>query len=386
MEESHHKETDIKKVEGTRFVCDGCGGDLRFHIKKQEFRCTSCQATKPMQMLHGPVMEHDFSQYEIREAAGEQFTGLASITCSHCGAESIFDAHETATICPMCKTPKVFAQKQITGVPPDGLIPFKIDEQDAMQYFYQWMKGLWFAPNRLKHSYGEGVLKGVYLPFWTYDAQTYAHYRGKGGRYHTVSAGNGKTRTEIRWYPVSGDISNFFNDVQVCASEPTNKKVAEKILPFHTIQGTEPYSPEYLSGFFAEHYKVHADQGFQEAKSMMEDELTRMADWDIRMRGFDVARVHNIHVHYEAVKYKQVLLPVWLSSFSYSGKEYRYAINGETGKVSGDRPYSIPKIIAFAVMLIILAVGIFYGIEYYENGSIEIEEIQFVLVDKWADL
>ena len=81
------------------------------------------------------LLSMTFYNIKKEKKTGDQFTGLASITCSHCGAESIFDAHETATVCPMCKTPKVFAEKQITGVPPDGLIPFQIDEQDAAQFF-----------------------------------------------------------------------------------------------------------------------------------------------------------------------------------------------------------------------------------------------------------
>ncbi len=83
---------EIRKADAAWFVCDGCGGSLRFHIKKQEFRCTSCQAPKEMKLLHGPVIEHDFLQYQEREKTGDQFTGLASITCSHCGAESSFVA------------------------------------------------------------------------------------------------------------------------------------------------------------------------------------------------------------------------------------------------------------------------------------------------------
>ena len=374
---------EIRKADAAWFVCDGCGGSLRFHIKKQEFRCTSCQAPKEMKLLHGPVIEHDFLQYQEREKTGDQFTGLASITCSQCGAESIFDAHETATVCPMCNTPKVFAEKQITGVPPDGLIPFQSDEQDAAQFFHQWIKGLWFAPNRLKRSYSEGAFKGVYLPFWTYDAQTDANYKGLGGKHHVVHEGDGKTRTEVRWYPISGEVSRFFNDIQVCASEETSRKTAEKILPFNTIHGTKPYSPEYLSGFFAEHYKLHADRGFEEAKEIMENELSDMAEQDIRMHGFELAQVQHMHVHYEDVRYKQVLLPVWLSSFVYSGKEYRCAVNGETGKVSGERPYSIPKIIVAIVLAIVLVGAVFYGVEYYENSVAPVFLPTGIYMESW---
>lgn len=377
----------VQKVSAARFICDGCGGALQFDIKKQQFLCSSCKAPKSMKMLFGEVQEHDLSQYCIREDAGEEFVGLVSITCQNCGAETIFDAYDTATVCPMCKAPKILADKQISGIPPDGLIPFQIDRQDAEQHFHKWIRGLWFAPNRLKHVYGEGELKGVYLPFWTYDAQAFATYIGSGGEHYTTKDDDGNIKTETRWYPVSGTVSDFFNDVQVCASDPENKKLSEDILPFDTIHKTQRYSPEYLSGFFAEHYQLKADDGFNEAKKWMEDQLEDRANADILSRGYDVARVNSMDVTYNDVTYKQVLLPVWVSSFSYGGKLYRYVINGETGKVGGQRPYSIPKIVAFVLFIAVIIGCFIYYFEFSEDAQIiedENEMIMFVSEDTFS--
>lgn len=371
---------DIQKVRATRFVCDGCGGVLHFDIRRQEFLCSSCKAPKSMEMLLGTVQEHDFSQYSRREQVGEEFVGLASATCSNCGAETIFDAYDTATVCPMCKAPKIFAEKQISGVPPDGLVPFQIDKQDAGQCFHKWIRGLWFAPNRLKKAYHEGEMKGVYLPFWTYDASAIAHYSGMGGEQYITTDSKGNSQTKVRWYPVSGTVDSFFNDVQICASDPESKRLSEEILPFNTIHNTRRYSPEYLSGFFAEHYQVKADQGFEEAKDVMESELRNLAHTNILARGYDLAQVNGLDTSYHDVTYKHVLLPVWISAFSYSGKLYRYAINGETGKVSGQRPYSIPKIVAFVLLVAMVIGGLVYYFDYVEDSAPFIDNQEAVVL------
>ena len=373
---------EVAKAKSTRFVCDGCGGVLQFDIKKQQFLCSSCKAPKDMEMLSGEVKENDFSHYHAREAAGDEFPGLTSIICQNCGAETIFDAYDTATVCPMCKAPKIFAEKQITGVPPDGLIPFQIDRQDAAQCFHKWIRGLWFAPNRLKKAYSEGELRGVYLPFWTYDAQAFASDTGSGGERYTTKDSDGNTQTETRWYPVSGSVSNFFNDVQICASDLESKALSDKILPFDTIHKTRKYSPEYLSGFFAERYQVKADRGFEEAKDWMEGQLEDMAHSDILSRGYDVAQVNSLDAIYEDVTYKQVLLPVWVSSFSYSGKLYQYAINGETGEVGGQRPYSIPKIVACIILVTAIIGGLVYYFDIYEGSQMPDDEVVLVVSEE----
>jgi len=340
------------------FICPNCGATMKWNITKQQFECTACRVPGEIKTTYDKVIEHAFEGYFEREKGTVSFEEEICVICSTCGAEVAFDKNETATICSMCGSSHVAVSDQKNGVPPDGIIPFKIDKYQAQENFRKWIKKQWFAPNALKKSYQEGRLNGIYVPFWTYDAHAVGRYHGKGGHVRVEKGRDGKTRTHTTWHSVSGTVANSYDDIQVCATDKNVQIVIGNALPYNTSTGSKPYSNAYLSGFGAEKYAIKADDGFEEAKNIIERNLTAMAEREILGRGYDKASVHGIDVTYENVKYKHVLLPAWFSSFSYNGKNYLYIINGETGKVAGQRPYSAIKIIVF-ILAIIAVIALF---------------------------
>ena len=223
---------------------------------------------------------------------------------------------------------------------------FRIDRETAQQNFSKWVKSRWFAPNRLKQAYQAGKLQGMYLPFWTFDAEVTSRYWGSGGTQHHVRDRDGKTRTEVRWRPVSGQVGGSYDDLQVCAAQNSASQVVEKVLPYNTVENTTPFSPSYLSGFLAERYAIPATQAVDSAQAQIQADQESRAEGEILSRGYSLARVDRVEVCYHRLTYKHVLLPAWTSAFSYKGKRYMYIINGESGKVGGQRPYSVPKILA----------------------------------------
>lgn len=380
-------------VETQTFVCANCGGILKYDIESEKFRCSSCRAESEIQALAETVLEYDFSQYQEREKNSVAFEGVAVVHCQNCGCEITFDEAQIATTCPMCSSTQVATVKQASGIPPEGIIPFKVDKAEAAQEFRKWVKSRWFAPNDFKKKSVDGALKGMYLPFWTYDSTAIAVYTGRGGRDRTERDSEGNTRTVTDWTSVSGVVSAAFDDIQVCATEKESD--IQGILPFNTIENTKPYATSYLSGFHAELYTIKADRAFESAKKIMEDRLHSLAEQEIRL-GYDRAEVRTLNTKYSNVTYKHLLLPVWGSAFGYNGKTYNYFVNGETGKVDGQRPYSIPKIVAAVVagiIAVIAAVMLFgsseqtasnYGtpsisqqVQYYESSNISIEQDVF---------
>lgn len=346
------KNTPVKvDVKTQTFVCANCGGIIKYDIKSEKFRCSSCKVESKIETLSENVLEYDFSQYTEREKNSVAFEGVAVVHCQNCGCEITFDEKEIATTCPMCSSTQVATVKQAGGIPPEGIVPFKIDKNEAGQKFKEWVKSRWFAPNDFKKKRTDGSLNGMYLPFWTYDATAIATYTGRGGNNRTEEDKDGKTITVTDWTFVSGVVSSSFDDLQVCASE--KEKDIKNILPFNTIDSTKPYSTAYLSGFHAELYTIKADKAFESAKKTMESELRSLASKDIRVR-YDVAEVNSINTIYSNVTYKHLLLPVWGSAFGYHGKTYNYFVNGETGKVDGNRPYSVPKILMAVIGIPIL--------------------------------
>lgn len=343
MTENATQQSSVKtQTEG--FVCPNCGGGLRHDPKKDKFLCTSCGYEGEINALVESVKEYSFNDYKQRESESVPFVGMSVSACQRCGCEVTFDEKQTATTCPMCGSTQVDVAKQHTGIPPEGIIPFKVDKTDAAQKFREWVKGLWFAPTKLKKSVQEGKLTGKFVPFWTYDAQVVAPYTGQGGRNRTVKDKDGKETTVTDWYPTSGIVYQSFDDITVCAVKGEGASDVEAVGPFDTVGGLKPFAGEYLAGYSAELYSIKADEGFETAKKRMESTMQGLAANDICTR-FDCSRSVHINPRYTDVTYKHVLLPIWSSLFAYSGKTYRYVVNGATGAVSGERPYSVLKIL-----------------------------------------
>ena len=353
----------VKTAETEHFLCPNCGGNLRYDIKRQLYCCESCGSPDQIVPLHEGVYEYPLNDYRSRETRDVAFQGTSCVSCQNCGAQIMFGQYDTATVCPMCGSTQVDVKKQESGIPPEGIVPFRLDQKEAQEKFHAWVKKRWFAPNSLKKSYQEGRLTGLYIPFWTYDAKADGWFTGRGGRTRTYRDKDGNTHTTTDWFPVSGPVGQFFNDIQICASEKSNSKYLNSILPYDTVNDIKPYSPQYISGFQAEKYALKADDGFHQAEQIIRGALENQAREAILSMGYSQAQVTSVRFTCSNVAYKHVLLPLWNAVFSHKGKVYQYLINGETGKVSGGRPYSAPKIVAAVLIALAILVGLFFLIE-----------------------
>jgi hypothetical protein len=161
-----------------------------------------------------------------------------------------------------------------------------------------------------------------------------------------------KTRMVTRtvWTPVSGEVQHFFDDVCVCASKSLPPRYAATLTP-KELKGLEEFKSEYLSGFTTERYTVGPKEGFETAKQIMDGVIRGLCVRDI---GGNHQRLDTVETQHLGVTFKHILLPVWLASYRYRDKTYRVLVNGQTGHVLGDRPYSWAKILA--LVLTILAV------------------------------
>ena len=374
----------VKTIETEHFLCPNCGGNLRYDIKRQLYCCESCGSPDQIVPLHEGVYEYPLNDYRNREMQGVAFQGTSCVFCQNCGAQIMFGQYDTATVCPMCGSTQVDVKKQESGIPPEGIVPFRLDQKEAQEKFHAWVKKRWFAPNSLKKSYQEGRLTGLYIPFWTYDAQADGWFTGRGGRTRTYRDKDGNTHTTTDWFPVSGPVGQFFNDIQICASEKSNSKYLNSVLPYDTVNDIKPYSPQYISGFQAEKYALKADDGFQQAEQIIRGALENQARETILSMGYSQAQVTSVSFTCTNVAYKHVLLPLWNAVFSHKGKVYQYLINGETGKVSGGRPYSAPKIMIAILIALAILVGVIFLIESTDAYAAEYQPP--AAQSQWADL
>ncbi|OWU86605.1 primosomal protein N' (replication factor Y) - superfamily II helicase [Oceanicola sp. 22II-s10i] len=356
-----------------RFPCPNCGADYRFDPAAGQLVCDFCGHTEPMEgtQAHVPaIRELDFRaaiEARLPEAETEE---QRTSKCPNCGALIEFETDVHATECPFCATPVVTGTGTHRQIKPKGVLPFALNEPDARKAMTDWLGGLWFAPNGLQEYARKGrKMQGIYVPYWTFDADTKSSYSGERGTiyYETRTVmRDGKPQQvqvqKIRWRPAAGRVARFFDDVLVLASRSLPKRYTDALEPWD-LAAMEPYRPEFLAGFKAEAYQVELEDGYTEARQHMDRVIERDVKFDI---GGDAQRVHGINTAISDVTFKHVLLPVWLAAYKYRGQTYRFVVNGRTGRVQGERPWSAWKI-AFAVILGLIVAGVI-GYFAAQNG------------------
>ncbi len=351
-----------------RFPCTQCGAVLKYAPGTSTLVCDYCGFENHIEHCAGRIEEYDLQEALRQLSQPRTEPAKPQIHCNECGAGFQFETSVHAGECPFCGTPIVTATAQTKPIQPKSLLPFRIDEASARQQFQHWIKGLWFAPNAVKkYARSDAKLTGVYLPYWTFDSDTVTDYIGERGDVYYVDQQvqvmrNNRMVTEIRrvpeihWTPVGGRVSRFFDDVLIGASNSLPRKILDALQPWD-LEQLIPYDEHYLSGFRSEYYQVELSEGFDYAKQVMDSVIYR----DIALAiGGDHQRIHQAKTRHNTTTYKHCLLPVWSAAFRYQNKSYRFVINGRTGEVQGERPYSWWKISFAVIAAIALAGGIFY--------------------------
>lgn len=341
------------------YYCEGCGGVMEFDIASQKLKCPNCGNSEKIKNDKSKIQEHKFSKRAAEKLGVTEKTSQI-MECKGCGAKVEIAADCTATECPYCGSKYVLADKQVESIVPDGVVTFKIDKHKAGEVFAKWIKKKWLAPGDLKNLYERDKLQGVYLPYWTFDADTVCEYYAEGGKHRKVkekdSNGNEVEKTVTDWYPVSGRVKEEFDDVLVKASKNLKPSLLESIEPYNTKELVS-YEPTYLSGYGAECYTVSLEDAHKEARDKMENELRSMSRKDV-LRKYDEVRNLSVDIDYDDETYKHIMIPVYATAYNYKGNTYPVLINGQTGKISGKYPKSKAKI-AIIVAIIAAAIAAF---------------------------
>ena len=362
---------DEHLISQAHFSCNNCGSHLVYSPTSQDLLCRNCGHHYPVNTSVEPIHEYDFKEAihelsRLRHETPNKGKEIAIIQCPSCGAEFSFTKNEHAGDCPYCATPVIAGTAHARFIIPRSLLPFLIEQKQAIEIYDKWIGSRWFAPSALKnHSKRDEKLVGIFLPYWTYDSQTSNQYRGQRGItyydrqvYSTVVNGRRVQRTRtvarIRWTPVAGHVNLHFDDVLIGATKTLPRTIINHLQPWD-LESLVPYSEEYISGFRSEIYQVTVDQGFLQAENIMETKIHQSVRYDI---GGDHQRISAVNTHHADTTFKHILLPVWSAAFKYRNKTYRYVINGRNGTIQGERPYSFIKIglAVLAGVAIVLAV------------------------------
>ncbi|MGZ4033921.1 MAG: zinc finger domain-containing protein [Bacteroidia bacterium] len=356
--------------------CRECGALLKFAPGTTHLKCEYCGAENEIKEAAEPTVieEIDFEKFLNENGVGVEKQEIVTVKCGNCGASTTLKPNITSDSCPFCDSPIVITGGTTSSIiKPKYLLPFKIDQKAAFEDFKNWVKSLWFAPNNLKDAVNNAEkLNGMYIPYWTYDSKTVSDYTGERGdnyltteTYTTVEDGKTVTRertvTRVRWSFVSGTVNNDFDDVLVLASNSLPEKYTNELEPWD-MESLTQYNDKFLSGFRTESYQVDVKTGFEKSKVIMAAGIRDTINADI---GGDYQRINNVSTTYSDITFKHILLPIWLSAYRYNEKVYHFLINGRTGEVQGERPYSTIKIVLTVIAVIAIGVGAYFGFRYY---------------------
>jgi DNA-directed RNA polymerase subunit RPC12/RpoP len=348
------------------FPCAKCGANLSWDAGKRSMACPFCGHAQPMPTQPTTAIQEIPLEAGIAAAPKGLGTQVTTVQCKDCGATVNVGEGERTAQCAFCGSKQVLQiQTDANAIRPESLVPFQIDKATANRRFGTWLAGLWFRPNDLKKMAQVQEMGGVYVPFWTFDAKVDSDWTAeRGWHYYETEVytayENGqqvtrtrqvqRTRYEPAWGSRRGD---FHDDVLVCASRGLPAALVEKFSTFNTKQ-LVPYQPHYLAGWRAESYAVDLMSGHGVARNKIIQTQERYCSSDV---GGDTHRSLVVNNRFYAETFKHVLLPIWIAAYRYNTKVYRFLVNGQTGEVTGEAPYSFWKIFFFC-LAIAAAVGV----------------------------
>ena len=323
------------------YKCPNCGGFLQFGEDSQQMRCPYCDSVFDVDTVvdHNANLESAETAPEWETAQSEPMTQeeqgqLRSYICPACGGEILTEETTAATFCPYCENPAIMPA-QVSGVlKPDGVIPFKKSREDAQTAFLNLCKGKPLLPKFFAQEHRVEKITGMYVPFWLYDCGSdfQGHYRAT--RIHTWSDHN-YVYTRTQYYHLVRAADAEFSAIPMDASRKMDNTIMESIEPYDFSQVVD-FETAYLSGFLADKYDVQSSEGHDRVKQRVTSSVNNLISGTIL--GYHSVIPLNTRLNVKHGKAKYVLLPVWMLHTKYKDKTYVFAMNGQTGKMTGTFP------------------------------------------------
>lgn len=342
------------------FVCPRCGAPTTFDPAKGALVCDHCGNGVPITVPPGTLAVYDLFGPAAREAYAQAMVVHVAreAACRHCGARTMF--FRQADRCAFCDTAMVAeVETKQPGIPPAGVLPFLLDRPQACERFSAWMRKRWFAPSDLVARARNDKLDGVYVPCWIFEATSTTSYVGRRGSYdYDVN----KNQPRIEWTNTSGTVRVTSSDIVVIASTSLPQALLDKLKPWH-LERVCIFDERFLVGFVAERYRIEAVDSFNGAYELFKAAVDSAICGEI---GGNEQLIDQRNHRWDSVRFRHVLLPIWLSAFHYKGDVFHIAVNAATGEVIGERPWSWAKI---GLLVLAIFTAIFAAAGIYSHFS-----------------
>lgn len=306
------------------FKCKNCYGNVVYSPEKKKMYCPYCESE---------------DSHELKAAVN----GDMSI-CPDCGGQVLVKEHTAATQCPYCNNYLIFEQRVEGEYLPKMLLPFQMGKESCKKLIRDKFKRKVFAPTDFLSEVRLNSIQGTYVPYWFYDYDVNADYQAEGTKVRSWSSGDMRY-TETSYYDVRRNIDVSFRNIPVDASVDMPDDVMDLMQPYN-YQDMVGFSPEYLSGFYAEKYNMSGNEVEDRARKQMNEDANALAKRQIS--GYSSVRQVNNNITVNSTAQKYGLLPVWKYIYTYKDKEYPFYVNGQNGKLVGSVPVSPTKVWAYA--------------------------------------
>ena len=314
------------------YVCPSCGGTLEFDSRTQKLLCRSCGSTFD---AAGYDVQHNVGQQAGMQSGQSQqwdtnADGIIVYKCQNCGGEIMGDQNTGASKCPYCENPMIMLNQFSGSLKPELIIPFKLDKEEAIKRYMSYVSGKKLVPSVFKGRRRADDIKGVYVPFWLYDAKVSAN-----ATFEAIKETKQGDTVKQDHYDVSRSGNMTFQGVPINASSKIPGDLMDSIGPFD-IKDTVPFTPAYLAGYMADKYDIEKEKTYPDA----EKRIKNSAAEELRntVQGYSTVDVvsNTSRIMESAVHY--ALYPVWMLNSKWKGEDFQFAMNGQTGKLLGNLP------------------------------------------------
>ena len=325
-----------------QYKCPCCGGQIEFDSATQNMKCPYCDTEYEVETLksYDDVLNAEQSdKMDWDVSAGSEWSegetdGMRVYVCNSCGGEIVADETTAATACPFCDNPVVMMGQFTGALKPDYVIPFKLDKEAAKKALKKHYEGKRLLPKVFKNENHIDEVKGVYVPFWLFDANADANVRYKATKIRRWSSGN-YDYTETNFFSVLRAGSLGFERVPVDGSTKIADDLIESIEPFDFKDAVD-FQTAYLSGYLADKYDVDSAASIERANARIK--TSTESTFLSTVKGYTTVTPEHTSIQLQNSKAKYALYPVWLLNTTWKGQKYTFAMNGQTGKLVGDLP------------------------------------------------
>ena len=322
------------------FKCPCCNAPLIFGPDQQQLKCEYCDNTFDLDTVRAcnePQQSSAEVQWEEVEApkwSDDEQSRLRTYLCDACAGQLITDDHTAATFCPYCGNPTILPSRLSGGLKPDGVIPFKTEKKDAMEAFLKLCKGKPLLPKSFTQDQQVEKITGIYVPFWLYECSARFEGSYRATRVNTWSDPR-FIYTKTDHFLLKRQAQAAYTGIPMDGSSKMDDTFMESIEPYD-YSAVEDFDMAYLSGFLADKYDVDAKTGEPRVRERVETSLSGQVQSSTLGYATVVPSGQQIHITHGKASY--VLMPVWLLNTKFNGRTYTFAMNGQTGKMTGEFP------------------------------------------------